>query len=199
VAILEEYGALVRPVDSADAALRILSADGDGFAPEVLVSDVGMPGTDGFALVREIRKSPSQHIRKLPAIAVTACANPEDRVRALGRATRIMSRNWSTPTCSPRRLPSSSPGRRRAMGTGGSLLFGFGLGLRVGLPVLGRLRARLDAFKIRIDSVPARRVIGFLHGDFLPAGLFLFLTFLALALALALLLRGSRFVHGAIV
>jgi CheY-like chemotaxis protein len=49
----------------------------------VLVSDVGMPGTDGFALVREIRARPSERIRKLPAIAVTAYANPEDRVRAL--------------------------------------------------------------------------------------------------------------------
>jgi CheY-like chemotaxis protein len=42
-----------------------------------------MPGTDGFALVRTIRNLPSERIRKLPAIAVTAYANPEDRVRAL--------------------------------------------------------------------------------------------------------------------
>jgi CheY-like chemotaxis protein len=49
----------------------------------VLVSDVGMPGTDGFALVREIRNFQSEKTRKLPAIAVTAYANPEDRVRAL--------------------------------------------------------------------------------------------------------------------
>jgi len=63
------------------AALAILT--GDAFAPDVLVSDVGMPETDGFALVREIRRLPSQRTRKLPAIAVTAYANPEDRVRAL--------------------------------------------------------------------------------------------------------------------
>ena len=83
VAMLEEYGARVRSVDSAAAALAILDATGDGFIPDVLVSDVGMPGTDGFALVREIRARPSERIRKLPAIAVTAYANPEDRVRAL--------------------------------------------------------------------------------------------------------------------
>jgi PAS domain S-box-containing protein len=83
VAMLEEYGARVRAVDSAAAALRILGTDADGFAPDVLVSDVGMPGTDGFALVREIRNLPSERNRKLPAIAVTAYANPEDRVRAL--------------------------------------------------------------------------------------------------------------------
>jgi signal transduction histidine kinase/ActR/RegA family two-component response regulator len=81
VAMLQEYGAIVRAVESADAALGILN--GDGFVPDVLVSDVGMPGTDGFALVREIRKLPSERTRRLPAIAVTAYANPEDRVRAL--------------------------------------------------------------------------------------------------------------------
>jgi signal transduction histidine kinase/ActR/RegA family two-component response regulator len=83
VAILEEYGARVCAVGSADAALGILDGNGDGFVPDVLVSDVGMPGTDGFALVRELRNRPSERNRKLPAIAVTAYANPEDRVRAL--------------------------------------------------------------------------------------------------------------------
>jgi len=85
VAILEEYGARVRAVGSADAALGILEGNGDGdaFVPDVLVSDVGMAGTDGFALVRELRSRPSDRHRKLPAIAVTAYANPEDRVRAL--------------------------------------------------------------------------------------------------------------------
>jgi signal transduction histidine kinase/CheY-like chemotaxis protein len=83
VAMLEEYGALVRAVGSAEAALGILRGNGGAFAPDVLVSDVGMAGTDGFALVREIRNFPSERIRTLPAIAVTAYANPEDRVRAL--------------------------------------------------------------------------------------------------------------------
>jgi len=83
VAMLQEYGALVRAVDSAGAALRILNDGDDGFTPDVLVSDVGMPGTDGFALVRAIRNLPSERARKLPAIAVTAYANPEDRVKAL--------------------------------------------------------------------------------------------------------------------
>jgi signal transduction histidine kinase/CheY-like chemotaxis protein len=83
VAILEEYGARVRAVGSADAALGILEGDNDGFVPDVLVSDVGMAGTDGFALVRRLRSRPSERNRALPAIAVTAYANPEDRVRAL--------------------------------------------------------------------------------------------------------------------
>ena len=81
VAMLENFGATVRTVETADAALELLR-DG-GFEPDVMVSDVGMPGTDGFALIRAIRKLDSPRMRSLPAIAVTAYANPEDRVRAL--------------------------------------------------------------------------------------------------------------------
>ena len=81
IAMLEDYGAKVRAVESATAAIETLT--GEAFSPDVLVSDVGMPGTDGFALVREIRALPTERLRKLPAIAVTAYANPEDRVRAL--------------------------------------------------------------------------------------------------------------------
>jgi PAS domain S-box-containing protein len=81
VAMLQEYGANVRAVDSADAAFGVLNSS--DFDPDVLVSDVGMPETDGFALVRKIRSCVSEKTRKLPAIAVTAYANPEDRVRAL--------------------------------------------------------------------------------------------------------------------
>jgi len=51
-------------VESADAALGILR--GDAFTPDILVSDVGMPETDGFALVREIRTMLSERTRKLP-------------------------------------------------------------------------------------------------------------------------------------
>jgi signal transduction histidine kinase/ActR/RegA family two-component response regulator len=81
VAMLENFGATVRAAASSAAALEILN--GNDFEPDVLVSDVGMPDTDGFALIRSIRKLESARTRKLPAIAVTAYANPEDRVRAL--------------------------------------------------------------------------------------------------------------------
>jgi PAS domain S-box-containing protein len=81
VAVLQDYGAEVRAADSAAAAIELLNDD--DFHADVIVSDVGMPGTDGFALVREIRSLPAENLRRLPAIAVTAYANPEDRVRAL--------------------------------------------------------------------------------------------------------------------
>ena len=81
VAMLENFGADVRSVAAADEALDMLRSG--TFEPDVLVSDVGMPGNDGFALIRSIRELESQKTRALPAIAVTAYANAEDRVRAL--------------------------------------------------------------------------------------------------------------------
>jgi CheY-like chemotaxis protein len=81
VAMLENFGATVRAAASADEALDILRSG--VFEPDVLVSDVGMADTDGFALIRSIRLLERPKARSLPAIAVTAYANPEDRVRAL--------------------------------------------------------------------------------------------------------------------
>ena len=201
VAMLEEYGARVRAVDSADAALGILDGNGDGFVPDVLVSDVGMAGTDGFALVRE-HAQPSVGTQPQAARdrghglreSGRSCEGargglPEPRPEA-GRCERArggdcQARRRLGRTCAARSNPEACRLTR--------------LGLGVGLPVLQRLRARLDAFEIGIDAVGARRIVGFLRGNFLPPGLLLFLAFLALALALALLLRGSRFVHGPIV
>ena len=63
------------------------------------------------------------------------------------------------------------------------------IGLFVGfLPVLERLRSRLDTREIGIGAVGARRAVGLLRGDFLPLGLFFSAAFLTLALALSLLL-----------
>jgi len=58
----------------------------------------------------------------------------------------------------------------------------------LGLPVLRRLGARLDALEIGIHAVGSRGRTHFLRSDFLPFRLFLGASFLALALALALLL-----------
>ena len=77
---LRGYGARVEAVDSADAALRMLKDE--RLAPDVIVSDIGMPGVDGYELIRRVRESATRG-RDLPAIAVTAYANPEDRIRAL--------------------------------------------------------------------------------------------------------------------
>ena len=53
------------------------------FRPDVLVSDIGMPGEDGYSLVRKVRALPQEDGGQIPAIALTAFARPEDRRRAL--------------------------------------------------------------------------------------------------------------------
>jgi PAS domain S-box-containing protein len=78
---LREYGARVTSVGTSREALDLLLAS--GFAPDVLISDVGMPDTDGYELIRRVRTSPNVKTRQMPAIAVTAYANPEDRIRAV--------------------------------------------------------------------------------------------------------------------
>lgn len=80
-AMLGDLGATVRPAASADEAIDILC--NGGFATDVLVSDIGMADTDGFALIRRIRGMASEKMQSLPAIALTGYANHEDRVRAL--------------------------------------------------------------------------------------------------------------------
>ena len=53
-------------------------------APDMLVSDISMPGDDGYALVRMLREA-GHDADRLPAIALTAFAQPEDKVRALAQ------------------------------------------------------------------------------------------------------------------
>lgn len=78
-AILEDAGAEVVTAFDAESALRTLIA----WAPDVLVSDVGMPVTDGYALVRRVRRLSDRHASRTPAVALTAFVRAEDRLRAL--------------------------------------------------------------------------------------------------------------------
>ena len=50
--------------------------------PDILVSDIGMPGEDGYDLLAWIRGLDIERARSLPALAVTAYAQPTDRSRA---------------------------------------------------------------------------------------------------------------------
>lgn len=76
---LQDYGAEVTAVGSAREALDRI-AEG-GF--DVLVSDIGMPGMDGYELIRTLRAREEGSGRSLPAVAVTAFAQEEDRQRVL--------------------------------------------------------------------------------------------------------------------
>ena len=76
---LEQYGAKVTAVASASAALEIL----ERVLPDVLVSDIGMPGEDGYSLMRKIRALELERGGQIPAVALTAYASAEDCTRAL--------------------------------------------------------------------------------------------------------------------
>ena len=51
--------------------------------PDVLVSDIGLPGDDGYVLIRRLREREAGRGWSIPALAVTAYARAEDRTRAL--------------------------------------------------------------------------------------------------------------------
>jgi signal transduction histidine kinase/CheY-like chemotaxis protein len=77
--VLEGQGAFVEAVSSAREALAALEKE----RVDVLLSDIEMPGTDGYQLIRELRLRPSQQGGSVPAVALTAYARTEDRLRAL--------------------------------------------------------------------------------------------------------------------
>ena len=52
-------------------------------APDVLVSDIGMPQEDGYALIRQVRALGTEAGGDVPAVALTAYARAEDRVKAI--------------------------------------------------------------------------------------------------------------------
>jgi PAS domain S-box-containing protein len=76
---LSLYGANTSVCDSADNAVRKLET----FKPDVIVADIGMPGEDGYTMIRKIRNSPDEKTRLIPAIALTAYAGDGNRQRAL--------------------------------------------------------------------------------------------------------------------
>jgi two-component system CheB/CheR fusion protein len=78
-ALLEQHG--VRVVATASAAEAVASLE--GVLPDLLVSDIGMPGVDGYELIRKVRRRSKNRGGRLPALALTAYANPEDAEKAL--------------------------------------------------------------------------------------------------------------------
>jgi signal transduction histidine kinase/DNA-binding response OmpR family regulator len=77
--VLVEGGAVVATARSAAEGLELLQL----FRPDVLVSDIGMPDEDGYSFLRKVRALPARDGGAVPAIALTAYAREEDRVRAI--------------------------------------------------------------------------------------------------------------------
>jgi CheY-like chemotaxis protein/anti-sigma regulatory factor (Ser/Thr protein kinase) len=77
--LLTRCGAEVTAARSAREAFRLLKQ----VHPDVMVSDIGMPLEDGYELMRKVRALSEENGGKVPAVALTAYARPEDRMRAL--------------------------------------------------------------------------------------------------------------------
>jgi signal transduction histidine kinase/CheY-like chemotaxis protein len=76
---LEQCGARVRSAASAAELMRLLESE----VPDVIVSDIGMPDEDGYALIRRIRALPPEKGGTCAAVALTAYARTQDRTSAL--------------------------------------------------------------------------------------------------------------------
>jgi len=76
---LEQYDARVMVVASAAEALAALAR----WKPDVLVSDIAMPGESGYVLMQRIRRLTPKHGGAIPALALTAYAGPDDAQLAL--------------------------------------------------------------------------------------------------------------------
>jgi len=77
--VLKRVGAEVTSVGSAREALDVLERE----KPHILVSDIAMPGEDGYALLKKIRALPPERGGRTPAIALTAHSLVQDRLQSL--------------------------------------------------------------------------------------------------------------------
>jgi PAS domain S-box-containing protein len=76
--VFEEQGAHVSTFESAQEALAALAKS----TPALIICDIGMPGMDGYQMIRTLRATESRDSR-IPALALTAFARAEDRKRSL--------------------------------------------------------------------------------------------------------------------
>jgi CheY-like chemotaxis protein len=84
-AVIAQSGGEVMACSSAGEALDALKT----WRPDVLMSDIGMPGEDGYALIRQVRALPRDCGGGIPAAALTAYARDEDRRRALSAGYQL--------------------------------------------------------------------------------------------------------------
>ena len=77
--VLEDCSARVITAASAEEAVPLVESR----RPDVLITDIGMPGADGYELLRRVRDLGASRGGRVPAIALTAFARSEDRTRAL--------------------------------------------------------------------------------------------------------------------
>ena len=131
--------------------------------PHVLVSDIEMPGEDGYSLIRKVRELAGSEGGQIPAVALTAYGRPEDRVRSLSAGYSMHVAKPVDPVelgvivanladgRSPRRAARPAPGRgfRRNADSGS--------GCRAGRAVRARRHVPFTRNCPSLDTVPAHR------------------------------------------
>jgi CheY-like chemotaxis protein len=83
--IIECHGGVASTAPSATAALEVIDRD----PPDVILSDIGMPGHDGYWLLRTLRARAPEQGGNIPAAAVTSFGEDADRRRALAAGFQI--------------------------------------------------------------------------------------------------------------
>jgi CheY-like chemotaxis protein len=82
-AALRAYGMGVRVATTAREGIEIITQAQHGNSlPDILVSDIGLPDQNGYALLHQVRKLDSQKVQQIPAIALTARASEKDADQA---------------------------------------------------------------------------------------------------------------------
>jgi len=77
--VMSDCGAVVTTASDVPEAMAAF----ERAPPDVLLSDIGLPGDDGYVLIRRIRSLPPERGGRVPAVAMTAYARSDDRVKAL--------------------------------------------------------------------------------------------------------------------
>jgi PAS domain S-box-containing protein len=82
-ATLTQYGADVVAVSSAAEAYALITETPPQERPDIMVIDIGMPGEDGYSLMRRVRELERERDFYIPAVALTAYGRTKDRIQAL--------------------------------------------------------------------------------------------------------------------
>lgn len=83
--MLERFGAEMKAAGSSREAMEIIPS----WRPDVLIADIGMPDEDGYGFIKRVRELSETLGGRTPALALTAYARAEDRVRALSAGYQV--------------------------------------------------------------------------------------------------------------
>jgi CheY-like chemotaxis protein len=81
--MLEQYGAQVTTAASVAEAMSYFTEARPSERPDLIVSDISMPGDDGYSLIRQVRSLAVERGGRVPAIALTGLTQVADRIRVL--------------------------------------------------------------------------------------------------------------------